>query len=158
MSRCRHCACEFEAKSWQIAKNDYECDPCRKARQANWRLRRKLAGKPVVSSRMPREYHRAYEAEYAKDPANRERRNAQMRGYAQQHKDRHTARRRLRSAIESGQVNRLPCEVCGTLETHGHHVAYDLPLAVTWLCQKHHQQLHAEAKATGAARATEGSV
>lgn len=46
MSRCcRHCKSAFQPKPWQITKSDFECDPCRKARQAAWRATRKQEGR-----------------------------------------------------------------------------------------------------------------
>jgi len=95
--------------------------------------------------------NKAWHERNAADPARLERKAEQMRGYAQQHKTRHAARRALRTAIESGRVSPEPCAVCGAARVEGHHVAYDMPLCVVWLCRPHHQQLHAEAKATGAA-------
>ena len=149
MSTCRHCRCTFDAKAWQIAKSDFECDNCRKTRQAAWRAERKAEGRPVVSGRMPREYHRAYEADYFHCHANRERRNELMRSYAKAHgtRDHHAARRKVHSAIKAGRLAREPCEVCGSSVVHAHHDDYNKPLDVRWLCPKHHREHHA--KATG---------
>ena len=149
MSTCRHCSGAFEAKAWQVAKSDLECDLCRRARQSEWRAKRKAEGRPVVSGRMPREYHRAYEAAYFQDPANRARRNALMRSYAAAHgtAEHHKARRKVRTAIESGRLQRLPCEQCGAVPAQAHHDDYSRPLDVRWLCPRHHREHHA--KATG---------
>jgi hypothetical protein len=151
MNTCRHCKCQFAAKTWQIAKSDFECDPCRKSRQAAWRANRKANGRPVVSFRMPREYHQAYETAYFQDADNRARRNALMRSYAKAHgtAEHHKARRRVRSEIERGRLFRLPCEVCRAQPTHAHHDDYSKPLEVRWLCPAHHREHHA--KATGEA-------
>lgn len=59
----------------------------------------------------------------------------------------------VRRAIRLGTLDRGPCEICGI--THGedgaiidgHHHDYSLPLAVTWLCRRHHQQLHSIVRA-----------
>lgn len=59
------------------------------------------------------------------------------------------ARLALRRALEAKQVGKLPCMVCGAGKVDGHHVSYDMPVDVVWLCREHHQQLHKEAKATG---------
>ncbi|MCP1173764.1 hypothetical protein [Ralstonia chuxiongensis] len=149
-SVCRHCKQKFVPKPWQLAKSDFECDPCRKTRQAEWRLRRKEAGNPVVSGKMSREYHRAYASTYFEDEMNRERRNALMRGYAKAHgtAEHHKARRLVRTAIETGRMTRQPCEVCGTKPAQAHHDDYSKPLDVRWLCPTHHREHHA--KATGA--------
>lgn len=64
----------------------------------------------------------------------------------------------LASAIKRGLIERQPCEVCGAVHgqdgtsVHGHHSDYDRPMAVSWLCQRHHMQVHA------VLRALKGSV
>lgn len=149
MNACRHCHGQFVAAAWQVAKSDFECRPCRQARQASWRAERKAQGRPVVSGRMPREYHRAYEADYFQDAANRERRNALMRSYAKAHgtREHHAARWQVQRAIKAGRLVRQPCEACGASVVHAHHDDYSKPLSVRWLCPTHHREHHA--KATG---------
>ncbi|WP_155807780.1 hypothetical protein [Bordetella petrii] len=149
MRPCRHCGLPFQPREWQVRKSDFLCDTCRRAYEASYRSARKLAGNSVQSGRMSRDYHRTYEADYLRREGVKERRAQQMRGYAQVHADRHSARRKLRHEVSMGRITPLPCEVCGTVPTEGHHAAYALPLVVTWLCQAHHQQLHNEAKAKG---------
>lgn len=53
------------------------------------------------------------------------------------------ARVTLAKAINGGVVERKPCEVCGKPQSEGHHADYDQPLAVIWLCHRHHGQEHA---------------
>lgn len=50
----------------------------------------------------------------------------------------------VQRAIKSGLMRRLPCEVCGKLESQAHHDDYSLPLNVNWLCSKHHGERHVE--------------
>lgn len=53
-------------------------------------------------------------------------------------------------AIQRGILVRQPCEVCGAngnfadgrSEVQAHHDDYSKPLAVRWLCQKHHHEWH----------------
>lgn len=52
------------------------------------------------------------------------------------------ARVRSASAIRSGTITRLPCEVCGNPKSEAHHVDYNRPLDLTWLCSKHHKEEH----------------
>jgi len=52
------------------------------------------------------------------------------------------ARRILANAIRQGKVTRLPCEVCQSKQTVGHHSNYAKPLQVHWLCHAHHQAIH----------------
>lgn len=62
------------------------------------------------------------------------------------HPMRHKARQKLTQAIRSGKIHRQPCEVCGETNSEGHHDDYSKPLAVRWLCRKHHVELHKSAK------------
>ena len=54
----------------------------------------------------------------------------------------HNSRTKLNQAIASGKIVRKPCEVCGEIKSEGHHVDYDLPFDVMWLCKKHHVAEH----------------
>lgn len=47
-------------------------------------------------------------------------------------------------AVKTGKLTRLPCEVCGDVNSQGHHEDYSRPLEVMWLCQKHHSARHME--------------
>jgi hypothetical protein len=64
--------------------------------------------------------------------------------YHERHPDRRLARHITGNAIRDGKLKRLPCEICGLEQSEAHHVAYDSPLLVVWLCTKHHAQIHAE--------------
>ena len=47
------------------------------------------------------------------------------------------------SAIRSGALQKMPCEVCGSKSrVHAHHDDYSKPLEVRWLCSKHHTEWH----------------
>ena len=108
--------------------NDKSCKECRKAlvranRKAN------------------RDYYRAYD---------RERGNRQEAGYVKQHRadnpKKYKAQTAVNNAVRDGRLKKLDaCEHCGGQEhIVGHHVHYDLPLVVTWLCQGCHVTLHKE--------------
>jgi hypothetical protein len=45
--------------------------------------------------------------------------------------------------LKRGLIERFPCEKCDEGESEMHHADYSKPLAVTWLCRKHHLLLHA---------------
>lgn len=57
------------------------------------------------------------------------------------------ARMKVRDAIKSGHLTRLPCERCHASKTEGHHPDYTKPLDVIWLCKKCHVAEHARIKA-----------
>ena len=51
--------------------------------------------------------------------------------------------RSVHKAIKTGQLVRMPCEVCGS-KAEAHHPDYSKPLNVMWLCRKHHSEWHKE--------------
>lgn len=59
------------------------------------------------------------------------------------------AHQALASAIKRGLVERKPCQICGKAEADGHHDDHMQPLAVQWLCRRHHRQLHAALRKQG---------
>jgi hypothetical protein len=48
----------------------------------------------------------------------------------------------IRKAFKTGQLKRQPCVVCGRENGDVHHFDYERPLDVTFLCQRHHNELH----------------
>lgn len=52
------------------------------------------------------------------------------------------ANRKVASAIKKGQLERKPCEVCGSENAEAHHDDYNKPLDVRWLCPKCHTEWH----------------
>lgn len=61
------------------------------------------------------------------------------------------ARTALQRALRNGALTRpSACEQCGSQKRlHGHHADYSRPLAVRWLCQSCHLQLHARHRRAG---------
>lgn len=59
------------------------------------------------------------------------------------HPDRRAARVAVSNAVRDGGLIPMRCEICGA-KGEAHHVHYEYPLLVTWLCSKHHKQAHAE--------------
>jgi len=52
------------------------------------------------------------------------------------------ARAIVGKAVARGKLDKLPCWVCGAANSEAHHADYSAPLAVTWLCDKHHKETH----------------
>lgn len=52
-----------------------------------------------------------------------------------------------KAAERRGELVRQPCEVCGAVKVEGHHDDYTKPLAIRWLCHKHHGEAHKLARA-----------
>ena len=44
----------------------------------------------------------------------------------------------IHSALDSGKLAKLACEVCGNFISEAHHHDYNKPLDVWWLCKEHH--------------------
>ncbi|PYE13388.1 hypothetical protein C7410_14743 [Paraburkholderia silvatlantica] len=63
--------------------------------------------------------------------------------YANRHPERILANKALARAIQTGELKRHPCWVCGDAKVEGHHADYSRPLDVVWLCRLHHRQAHA---------------
>jgi hypothetical protein len=53
------------------------------------------------------------------------------------------AHQALASAIKRGLIQREACEICGKPEADAHHDDYHRPLAIRWMCRRHHLQFHA---------------
>ena len=61
--------------------------------------------------------------------------------------EKHQARSKLRYAIYTGKIKRLPCEICGkTKRIQAHHHDYSKPYDVKWLCSVHHGEAHRKYK------------
>ena len=60
-------------------------------------------------------------------------------------KDRMSARNAGRYALRTGKLVSEPCFVCGE-KGQAHHSSYapEMKLVVTWLCQRHHNEVHLE--------------
>ncbi len=58
--------------------------------------------------------------------------------------EKHKARDIVNKRIKRGvSLSKAPCVVCGsTRAIHAHHKDYSKPLDITWLCRKHHREVH----------------
>jgi len=54
-----------------------------------------------------------------------------------------------RSAIRRGLLTRQPCEVCGAEPADAHHEDHTAPLAIRFLCRRHHSRLRAATRRAG---------
>lgn len=65
---------------------------------------------------------------------------------------RRAAHKAVEYALKRGDLTPQPCERCGdAVGIHAHHDDYSQPLAVMWLCPKHHRERHRELRAAAAA-------
>lgn len=60
------------------------------------------------------------------------------------HPERVLARSKIQemTRARSKVIIRLPCEVCGSINSQAHHDNYSEPLEVRWLCPLHHAEVH----------------
>lgn len=52
--------------------------------------------------------------------------------------------KKVSTALGNGSLIKEPCTICGSLKSEAHHEDYSKPLAVIWLCSKHHSERHTE--------------
>lgn len=144
MPNCVTCGGEYT----KTKRHSKICLACRRVYDKAWRAKRKSEGNPVISTKMPMDYHANYEREYRERPGVRDKMAENMRRYyADPHLRVHKlARVKLQKAVLTGKVERLPCSVCGNPKSDGHHKDYSKPLDVIWLCRKHHAEEHAKAE------------
>ena len=142
---CSTCELAFEPTEWMVKKWQHTCGPCLNKKQAAYRIKRNLEGRPIGGGKtMPLEYQRARNKIYSKLPHVRARAAAQAR---ERRKDpaeqaKMASRRLSRSAIEMGKLVRQPCEVCEMEPADAHHDDYLKPLDIRWLCRLHHRRQH----------------
>lgn len=80
--------------------------------------------------------------DFIKTPEGKELRRKIMEKHNSTYPERRKARQLIGNRIRDRKLNRKPCEVCGTTDTQAHHINYNKPLVVKWLCHLHHQQIH----------------
>ena len=61
------------------------------------------------------------------------------------HPEKYKARYMAKNAITQGKLKRKSCQVCGEENAQAHHEDYSKPLDITWLCFKHHIEVHGKA-------------
>lgn len=52
------------------------------------------------------------------------------------------ARQAIDRGTRNGSIAKLPCVICGDIQSEGHHEDYSKPLEVIWLCRIHHMEIH----------------
>jgi hypothetical protein len=67
-----------------------------------------------------------------------------LREHRQAHPERVAANSAVARAVRAGRmIKPCACWYCGSGPAVGHHADYSMPLAVSWLCQACHKQVHA---------------
>lgn len=67
-----------------------------------------------------------------------------QRRYEERNPERQAARLLIRRLIAQGKITKENCFLCNSPESVAHHLQYDFPDKVIWLCPKHHNEVHHE--------------
>lgn len=89
------------------------------------------------------EHYRQYDTMRASQPHRMKLRSETVAKYQAAFPSRTKANRAVVRAVQTGKLEKWPCQVCGDPKSVGHHPDYDNPLGVVWLCQVHHKAAHA---------------
>lgn len=104
------------------------------------RVRKYDRNRPNHKERVQKTLER--ERQKKKDPEYRAKIAAQKREWQRKNAEKRAAHVLLNNAVRDGRVKKLPCVVCGSELSEGHHEDYTKPLEVVWLCRKHHAEAH----------------
>ena len=146
---CSKCGVVFDRAPSQLAKYSKVCRSCERSYNNAYRAKRSKEGRPIIEHPRTIEERRAYEKEYKTRPGVRARKAQVSKKiyWSPDNQQKILARRLTRRAIESGDLVRCPCEVCGEVRVDAHHDDYAKPLEIRWLCRFHHTQHHKQMSA-----------
>lgn len=122
MSRCK--TCMQDAGKARMKKPEAR-DKDNKTRRAYYARKGRFAQAAYLQTEPARAMHRKH-----------------AEAYKNMNPEKKLAHAKVRWAIKSGNLERLPCEVCGNPRSQGHHDDYSKPIEVVWLCQRHHIERH----------------
>lgn len=118
--------------AWNRSRPDLRSGWCKPCHRSDGAVRRQDAAYKAL--------HKTLAKAWRQSPEGRERTRLRAARERQQYPEKIIARRRVRDALASGRLIRLPC-FCGETKTEGHHEDYSKPLEVIWLCKQHHTDL-----------------
>ncbi len=73
---------------------------------------------------------------------NPEKKRLSVEKWGENNKEKRKCHYKVKAAIRNGSLIKTPCQECGETKVHAHHVGYEKPLDVQWLCSKHHGEAH----------------
>ena len=120
-----------------------KCKECVKSRVKSHRVENIERIRAYDRERDSQAHRVTARAVYAKTEQGKASHAKSLAKYEKAHPMRKVARNAANNALRDGKIARQLCWECGE-EAEMHHAAYDYPLAVSWLCPKHHAQLHKE--------------
>lgn len=141
--RCRTCLLTKQPDDF-YKSNRTKCKECIKADVRQNRLDKLEYYRSYDRQRSSRPDRVAAREAYAKTPEGRIAGARAKRKWAVSNALRRRAHIAVGNAIRDGRLKRQPCFVCGG-RAEAHHPDYSSPLSVTWLCPKHHKEVHRQA-------------
>lgn len=78
---------------------------------------------------------------------NRIKYNSYMKRWVKLNKNKKNARTRIGNLLRGGKITKQNCFLCGSSsQINAHHIDYNFPSKIIWLCRKHHIDLHRNEK------------
>ena len=140
--------CGVEKESSEYAKGYAKCKTCLYEVRKKWReteqgkaARRREVIKARLSGKQQERQKRYEMSEKGKEIAKK---YYQNRYKTEEGKARQAAKNAVKYAVKTGKLVKEPCFMCGSEKSMAHHASYaaDMRLAVTWLCDEHHNEIH----------------
>lgn len=139
MKVCFKCGIKKEMKEFykHKAMSDGHLNKCKQCTKRDVRIHR-------ANTESVREYDRTR----AKFPHRKEHAKRIQAKWISENRDGARAHVKVRRAVKSGLIKKMPCEICGAERVHAHHKDYSKPLDVIWLCPRHHHKMHSMTRST----------
>lgn len=120
-----------------------KCKECAKKDVTDNRKLREDFYKVYDRVRSYSEHRKEKQRKYRRKEDVKERHNIANNKWCENNQAKRKAQTAVRRAVLAGKLIKQPCFVCGVTENiEAHHCNYDAPLDVTWLCTKHHGEVH----------------
>lgn len=132
MKLCRTCNTERESSEFHK----------RKASKDGLAAKCKLCQKAYDDARLKDPKRMEMRRQYQKTEKGKAAHSRACKNWVEKNQVKRAAHILVGNRIRSGQLIRMPCEVCGNEESHAHHDDYSRPLEVRWLCDDHHNEWH----------------
>ena len=126
-----------------------KCTNCQKEKPSNefythnrdgFRSHCKVCSREDRQAAIQSGYQARYNRQYFKTPKYKEWFSEYIKRPAIRNKYR--ARFFIHNRLNAGKLNREPCVVCNTEPAEAHHLDYNQPLMIMWLCTNCHKSIH----------------
>lgn len=147
MKKCTVCKelkpeSEFYPSKQQASGLTCPCKECHKARTRDFRLK-KLTDPAWREKEIARSRAKYVSGNASYHPEKSQR---NLKKWYDKNPGKRKAHWTVSNAIRRGVITKLPCDVCGDEKSEAHHDDYAKPLAIRWLCRKHHSEHHIEVR------------